>query len=228
MLGRIRIAAVAGCLAACTSLPKGDGSPRPDHILLGAADLELAVHSVMEQTGARAARGGSHPGLGTRNALLSLGDGSYLEIIAPDPAQEATAFSRELAALKSPTPIGWAIRADDLDAVNARLVAANVPVGTVEPGSRRLPNGALLEWRAMELEVSDPIAPFFIAWGRSTVHPARHAPAGCRADDVHLGGAVSDALAEALKAGGEAWILRPGAPSGLHFALVCPGGTMRF
>jgi len=56
-----------------------------DHILLGSSDLDEGIAFVKKHTGVTAAFGGVHPGRGSRNALLSLGEKHYLEIIAPTP-----------------------------------------------------------------------------------------------------------------------------------------------
>ena len=58
-----------------------------DHLIYRAPDLVNAVAEVEERLGVRAQASGQHTGLGTHNALLTLGRQTYLEIIAPDPRQ---------------------------------------------------------------------------------------------------------------------------------------------
>ena len=54
-----------------------------DHLILGINDLQHGIAVFNRLTGVTPRPGGEHPGRGTHNALVSLGDGRYLEIVAP-------------------------------------------------------------------------------------------------------------------------------------------------
>jgi hypothetical protein len=123
-----------------------------DHILLGCNDLDRGVAFVEEQTGVRAALGGVHPGAGTRNALLSLGQNRYLEIIAPDPAQPASADSRGLRNLKEPVLVGWAAHPGDIEAFAIQLKGQGFAAIGPTPGSRKRPDGRILHWKTLRLK----------------------------------------------------------------------------
>ena len=49
-----------------------------DHVHIFATDLAATVAEVTRLTGTRPVPGGVHPGLGTRNFLLGLGEGAYV------------------------------------------------------------------------------------------------------------------------------------------------------
>jgi hypothetical protein len=152
-----------------------------DHILLGSSDLEAGIAFVKEHTGVTAAFGGVHPGRGTRNALLSLGDRHYLEIIAPDPAQTGSPDHYGLKKLTTPRLVGWAAHPGDLNAFAVRLRSAQLTFDGPTPGSRRRPDGRLLEWKTLNLHDDRAgLLPFFIEWSAKTVHPSVDAPAGCK------------------------------------------------
>lgn len=153
-----------------------------DHILLGCNDLDSGIAYVEEQTGVRAAVGGVHPGRGTRNALLSLGERHYLEIIAPDPAQASVSADRvnELRDLKAPRLVGWAAHVNDIDALAKRLRSAGITVEGPIPGSRKRPNGKMLKWKTLDVPDDRPgLVPFFIEWSADSLHPSADAPKGC-------------------------------------------------
>jgi Glyoxalase-like domain len=151
-----------------------------DHIIYGSPDLERAIEEVRALTGVEPIRGGVHPGRGTRNALLSLGPLTYLELLAPDPAQSSEALA--LAAERIPATsriINWAAKCDDLEEAMTTAARTDLDLGRIEDMSRAQPSGSQLAWRLTRgTLVCDGLVPFLIDWGESP-HPALSAPSGC-------------------------------------------------
>lgn len=153
-----------------------------DHVVYAVPDLEPAVADLEARLGVRASSGGSHPGLGTRNALLALGPERYLEVIGPDPEQGDPQGARPFGidTLERGRLRTFAVKAPDLDGRVARARDAGYDPGMMLPMSRRTPDGRLLEWRLtlQPRPVGDGLVPFLIDWG-ATPSPAHDAPAGC-------------------------------------------------
>src|SRR5215472_3629188 len=154
-----------------------------DHLVYACPDLQAGLDRIESLLGVRPTPGGRHPGAGTRNALLSLGPSSYLEIIGPDPEQPEPAEPRlfGIDALTSPRLAAWAATEEDLEKRAADARKQGIRLGQVKAGSRRSPEGALLSWRytSPAAVIGDGLVPFFIDWG-TTPHPAAHAARGAQ------------------------------------------------
>src|SRR5207302_8927794 len=119
---------------------------------------------------------------GTQNALLSLGENRYLEIIAPDPQQDASLDSRDLGTLtEDPAIVGWAAHRPDIDAFAAHLAQQGFALDGPMPGSRKRPDGRVLMWKVVRLKHdATQRLPFFIEWSQDSIHPSVDSPQGCR------------------------------------------------
>ena len=136
---------------------------------------------IEERTGVAPVPGGAHIGRGTYNALLGLGELTYLEIIGPDPAQPEPEVPRPfgLDELTRPSLVTWCARADrDLPRLATDLAADGFDIGPIDSMSRRRPDGVLLEWTLTPPNLDDGgVIPFFIDWG-ATPHPTGSLPIG--------------------------------------------------
>jgi hypothetical protein len=149
-----------------------------DHLMYAVPDLDVGMREIFELTGVAPVLGGSHPGIGTRNALLSFGDDQYLEIIAPDPQQDLPGTTGEILANNPNSGTrAWAVAADDLLAVRQAAEAVNVASRDIIDMARTTPEGIDLAWQLLFL--NNARWPFFIDWQESP-HPSVNAPLGCR------------------------------------------------
>jgi hypothetical protein len=160
-----------------------------DHLVYACPDLDATVAEITRRTGVRPEGGGQHPGVGTHNALLSLGDRTYLEIIAPDPAQpgnvEPLPFG--LDDLAVPALRAWAAAPSDLDAAVRQARAEGFDYGDIVTRHRRVPGNSELSWRMTTYPHDGGVAvlPFLIDWGDQR-HPAQTAPSGLRLSELRI------------------------------------------
>jgi hypothetical protein len=153
-----------------------------DHLVVTAPTLAEGIAYIEQTLGVSPQAGGEHVRLGTHNALLKLGRGFYLEVIAVNPAAPAPAPQRArwfgldyVAAGNKPRLATWVVRTDDIEAATA---ASAISPGVVEEMSR----GAL-QWRitipADGKLVLDGVMPSLIQWNSSS-HPTDNmADLGC-------------------------------------------------
>jgi hypothetical protein len=151
--------------------------PGLDHIVLGCSDLHNGIDSLEKLSGYRAAIGGSHPGVGTWNALLALGGRRYLEIVAPDPQQDRQLWPEDLLNLTGPLIIGWALRHKDLWNYALYLRKVGVPCIGPEQASRTRPDGQQFRWTFLRLQDDKQgLMPFYVDWDSDLPHPSDEAP----------------------------------------------------
>jgi hypothetical protein len=171
-----------------------------DHIILGCSDLDKGIEFVHDGTGALPAMGGVHPGRGTRNALLSLGERRYLEIIAPDPAQTEIVHFPQIRSMTDPRLIGWAVHPPDIAALAKQLRENKVEFTGPADGSRKRPDGHVLNWKTINLaDDRHGLLPFFIEWSADSTHPSKDASAKCTLDFFEILSADPQELAATLK-----------------------------
>lgn len=152
-----------------------------DHLVYGAPDLDRAIEEIEQTTGVRPAYGGKHAGGLTHNALLSLGTGRYLEIIAP--VRDTTPSGDlpfGLSSATEPRLVAWAFSVDDLEGRVEAAKKAGYEPGPIITGGRDLPDGSSLSWRlaVRPQPAGDGLVPFLIQW-QSEPHPSATSPGGC-------------------------------------------------
>jgi hypothetical protein len=146
-----------------------------DHLVYAAPSLAEGLARMSDLLGVAAIPGGSHPGLGTCNAIVPLGRACYLEIIAPDPAQGGFTGTRPFGIddLEGAQLLTWAARRPDLRAFVEAARGRGISMSEATPMSRETGAGDMLHWELAF--VTDTrfagVAPFLIDWG-NTPHPA--------------------------------------------------------
>jgi Glyoxalase-like domain len=139
---------------------------RLDHVsyAVAADDLAQTVQRLGAQLGAAFSDGGLHPRFGTRNFVLPLEGGCYVEVVSPldHPAVDRAPFGQAVKrrAKGGGGWLGWVVAVPDITPVEQRLGRSAVD------GHRHRPDGTELRWKqigVMDL-MDDPQLPFFVQW----------------------------------------------------------------
>lgn len=200
-----------------------------DHLVVAGTDLSALVAWWTAQSGQPAVTGGAHVGMGTRNALVGLGS-SYLELIGPDPAQDAPSQPRPFGIDELPDQsirlVTLALTVDDLDAALAEMAANDVAFGPARPMLRAKPNGTVLSWRLALPNGFDGVMPFLIEWGDGVEHPSASLAEGCSIIEIEGSHPEADRLNAALEAIGAPYAVKVDDRAGLSAELATPKGTV--
>jgi len=178
---------------------------RLDHIVFAAGPDGLAATTrhLAEKLGEEFQDGGVHPRFGTRNAILPLRDGTYLEAVEvlDHPASDKAPFGQAVRARSELGGgwMGWVVAVDDIVPLEKRLGRESVN------GNRHRPDGVELLWKQLGVKglQADPQLPFFVEWiSDASQHPSVGASGKISLAALEIAGdsaRVSDWLGESVE-----------------------------
>jgi len=179
--------------------------------------------------------GGIHPRFGTRNMVLPLAAGTYLEVVEvlDHPASDKAPFGQAVRArsMLGGGWLGWVVAVQDIGKVEARLGRESVQ------GNRHRPDGVELRWRQIGVRglQADPQLPFFVQWqGPPEHHPSAGASGNVHLEALQIAGdpaRVSDWLGNCTEGPLEDvlvdWVAPDGAPGVVGVQFRSPNGIVR-
>lgn len=200
-----------------------------DHFIYAGRDLEPMRAGFTALTGIEPNLGGRHPGLGTRNALASLGDSVYFELLATDHDQRLEGnMGARINEFASPRLLAYMLKGQDLEALQQVLTRHDVEADLFD-AQRATPDGKTLRWRLLvprDNRFGDHV-PKFIDW-LDTTHPATTSVKGGRFEFFRMGHPDSDALTALLAdLDCDIPVQRADRPF-LHVGIGCPKGSVVF
>jgi hypothetical protein len=148
---------------------------RLDHISYACHSNELAdvVQRIGVDLGNTFIDGGRHPSFGTRNFILPLANGVYIEVVSAldHPSAQNAPFGRAVAQREQAGGgwMSWVVSTSDLSPVEQELGRS------AAQGHRIRPDGVDLRWRQIGVldMIENPQSPFFFEWqGPKEHHPA--------------------------------------------------------
>lgn len=164
---------------------------RLDHVSYAVSHNELVdtVQRLGQQLGGSFEDGGRHPRFGTRNFILPLEGGVYLEVVAAldHPASDKAPFGQAVRARAEDGGgwLGWVVSVDDIAPVEQRVGRSAIE------GHRVRPDGYDLTWKQLGITElrENPSLPFFIQWTSDPAqHPSMAHPAHVSAVSCELAG----------------------------------------
>lgn len=210
---------------------------RLDHLSYAAGPEGLAgtIERLTDLLGEKFIDGGVHPRFGTRNMVLPLTDGKFLEVVEvlDHPASDKAPFGQAVRARSEAGGgwLGWVVSVPDIGEIETRLAREAVT------GSRHRPDGVELRWKQIGVRglQADPQLPFFVQWEvADELHPSADATGHVSLCKLEIAGnpaRVADWLGvppqQPLGDLDVDWVAHHGTPGILAASFNTPSGVVR-
>eukprot|EP01084_Bolivina_argentea_P031561 58425_1 len=246
--GRRRIQKLISHLKAL-NVNNEDNKATIDHIVYWCTDLKKSITKFEKLLGITPVISGRHLKWGSWNALFSLDNGTYFELLADDPNNEIQRSNQSLKSLVGRKENGWEGILNFMcrppnkyknklkDYKQMIIKSTNFDYGIIFPGERKLPNKTMLKWELMRptdannkiYNEAQGILPTMIDWKlENNNHPSYTSPQGCKLLTLKCVHSKYDEMNKIFSAMNmeNRFVFEKGETAGFVVTISCPNGIV--